>query len=291
MAFQKVLKKGFYFAIKNTNNTDKETALTAIILASICSYKDTKIQKEFKHLIKEFEKKRTEKVNLKNLQLLLQYAIVYFEVNEEYPKGLKNLIIDYYKVLSSEKITKELLPSFLLLTTANKQHISSKHVPFSLKIASNFTTMTKKEIGFLLNEIEQKTYHGLISITNRPLKLITILEAFLIIACSDYNLQQVSRILNALSYVNAPNSLAINTALTFLTHNQSTIGFIGYYEKEFSSLEKNQKVNEIGIQLSSTLQTISAMLTYKTGFRFYTSLGKNDKQKKHEMELIQTSIS
>lgn len=286
MELQKILKKGFSFAIKNIDNTDEETALSAIILGSICSYKSTKLQEKFNTLIIHFEKNRNKEINLKNLQLLIQYAIVYFEVTKEHPKGLKELIVDYYKILSSEEITPNLLPSFLLLANANNADITDKNSPILLKIDFDFTAMAQKEISFLLNEIAQKTSHGLISITNIPIKLIKILEAFLIIACSDYNLQQVSNILNALSYINAPNSLAIDTAFTFLTHNQSTDGFIGYYEKEFSALEKHQKINEISIQLSSTLQTISALLTYKTGFRFYASLGKNNSKKKYEMELI-----
>jgi hypothetical protein len=286
MKLQKILKKSFYFASKNIHNTDEEIALTAIILASICASRNTKLQEEFKILIIDFEKARNKEINLKNLQLLMQYAIIYFEVTKEHQKGLKELIVDYYKILSSEEITANLLPSFLLLTRANNKNIIDKISPISLKIDFDFTMMKQKEISFLLNEIAQKTSHGLISITNIPIKLIKILEAFLIIACSDYNLQQVSSILNALSYINAPKSLAIDTALTFLIHNQSADGFIGYYEKEFSSLENHQKVNKIGIQLSSTLQTISALLTYKTGFRFYASLGKNKSQKDYEMELI-----
>lgn len=286
MKLQKILKKSFSFASKNIHNRDEEIALTAITLASICASRNTKLQEEFKILIIDFEKVRNKEINLKNLQLLIQYAIIYFEVTKEHQKELKELIVDYYKILSFEEITANLLPSFLLLKRANNKNIIDKISPISLKIDFDFTMMTQKEIGFLLNEIAQKTSHGLISITNIPIKLIKILETFLIIACSDYNLQQVSSILNALSYINAPKSLAIDTALTFLIHNQSVDGFIGYYEKEFSSLENHQKVNEIGIQLSSTLQTISALLTYKTDFRFYASLGKNKSQKDYEMELI-----
>ncbi len=282
---KKIQKKGFSFAIQHINNTLENNGLTAIILAAICCNTANE-QEVFLQKLSTFEEKRNSIIDVNNLSLSLQYAIIYYGIFKRFPKGMEETITDYYNLVSSEKTDTNLLSSYLFLSQATKNSVALRDsISFNFDI--DLETFEQNTIPSLLNEIENRTYYGIIPVINTSPKLIAILESSLIEACSAYNFQKISKILRALSYLNASKSLSIHTALTFIKHNQHPKGFIGFYEKEFASIPKDKKIDKTAIRLSSTLTTITALLEYHTKFRLHNSLGKNIH---HEMESLHTSF-
>lgn len=256
----------FSFALKHINHKDDVVALTAIILLFMCTVNNPENKTTFHKALLGFEKRRQQKIDLKHLNLLLQYISIYKIYEGCLPEGVSSFVAEYYTLLSKETIDAQLLPSYILLKNLNAENTEITDKTVSLQIEIDFQNISDQNITTYVNAIALQTSLGQFQPINVPKKLITMLEISLIEACRSYSIEKISTLLKALSYLNAPKGLAIKTALSYLQYNQSTEGFIGYYEKDFSILELEKNINTVLIQLSSTLFAINGLVAYELGF-------------------------
>jgi hypothetical protein len=274
--FDNIKEQAFLYAIQYVNDEDYETALTAIAIEYLCSGQQQEKTVILRQQLMRFERKRNGTIIKEHLNLFLQYITIYSEVYGELPSNVQGFIDMYHSVLSDEEINPAYMLPYLYLSRLKGESSESKPVDAS-SLSFDFSDLKMSGVNQLLIQIQVLSKFGTRELTNVSPKLISVLEVLLIEACRKYNIPQVSAVLRGLSSLNAPKSIAIESALKFLELNQSTSGFIGYYEKDFEEIAKVRPVNKTGIRLSSTLVAISAIVDYEYDVRLYQPKKIKDK--------------
>lgn len=103
-------------------------------------------------------------------------------------------------------------------------------------------------------------------------QLVPVLEVRMIAALKNYDLIQASALLQALNYLEAPETAATLETQHFLMNNQSREGFIGYYEREFLKMNLKTPESQRHFRLSSTLISVIALLEHNAAYRFYRNV-------------------
>lgn len=257
---------------------DINAAKIAAVLIAVCAGDENK-RKEAALKIKLSEDAYgLSKTNSDNLQLDIQYVIVYYGLTGTWPDEIEDMM-DIYASVAGEawqsSHDNELLKAVLLLAQLGKvdpELIPSANTALLFENpVSVYLTADQKELYKLINSIDRYTCFGLQEQLESPELLIPVLEIRLLAAIKVYDLQLACCLIKTLNYLGSHDSMVVSTAVKFLIHNQAAAGFFGYYDQEFKLMNKQTEESKIGYLLASTLQAVIA-LKEQTSYRFYKTI-------------------
>jgi hypothetical protein len=169
------------------------------------------------------------------IEAALEYSSILYEIKDANPNSVNGVLLNC--VFEDDN---------------DKNEISSLNFKIPM-----FELDIIKMINDVLAQIEMKSKFGTCEVEYNPV-FNSKIEGMAIHAMRLYDLELVMRSLRALNYLECKESLAIQTGLDFILHQQCTDGSFGDFETAFSEVknEANGEITILQIKLETAIQVL-----------------------------------
>lgn len=184
------------------------------------------------------------------------------------------------ETLSRDDLTEDLLPAALLLRRLGAEVPLPRSSPMSFGPTVDAMVAGEETIRGLANKIESATHFGIVepSASAEDGKALgVVLEAHLVRALSDHDLEYAAALLRALVYLERGPTLAMRTGVSYLRSCQADDGHFGFFDREIRALRARdpEPLVELGLLAPTLLGCLWALAESEgRDYRLYRDLAR-----------------